>query len=138
MAEVAGTNVAAVAGTNVAAVAGIGMTAEVDVAAGTGGSLSNTCCREKGKSPAPRNPPLQCSGLKDVSQSSAINDGKTSLVTFRPFVVTLYFFKIFLQVLFRGANAPTSSGCSKWVVFGGKQRIMILSSRASLISSKLM
>ena len=40
-----------------------------------GGSFSRMCFREEGKGQAPRKPPLQCAGVKDTSQSSAIKEG---------------------------------------------------------------
>ena len=92
---------------------------------------------KKGTGPAPRNPPLQWSGLKEASHNCATRLGKTSLLTRSPLVSSLYRFRMDFHALFTGANTPTSSGWRRWVVFGGRHWRMTLLALAFLISSKL-
>jgi len=67
-----------------------------------GTSSDRTWAGENGTRPVARNPPLQCSGLKEVSRENVLAD--------------FYFLRITLQAALTGANTPTSSGCKRWVV----------------------
>ena len=76
-----------------------------------GTSSDSTWAGENGTRPVARNPPLQCSGLKEVSHILAIKTRENVLADF-------YFLRITLRASLTGANTPTSSGCKRWVVCG--------------------
>ena len=79
------------------------------------------------------------SSYRHKTQSSAIKVGKILLVMFCPLVGSLYmyFLRICIHSFLKGANAPASNGCKRWVVFSGRQSSMMLWSQASFLRCRL-
>ena len=93
------------------------------------GSFARTCSGDNGTKPAPQKPLLQCCGVKDVSHSSESKCGKMSVFTFAPLVSSLCRLRMTFHAFLSGANTPTSRGCRRCVVLGGRQRRRMLLSR---------
>ena len=75
--------------------------------------------RESIKSSSPKS--THCSGL--VQKRFPIKLEDSSLVSCAPPVSILCVLRIPLHALWNVTNTPASSGCRRWVVFGGKYRI---------------
>ena len=65
------------------------------------------------------------------------NDEKSNWLTILAVFFVQKSWHTALQYDLRGEKHPLSSGCERWVVFGGSVNKMIFSSAASLITSGL-